>query len=219
MRSISSSSTAIVKGACLRGIESSLIQAHIQATSKNGTSSQGANMIQVRLPQYISITRRARKNYGILHSSVFIQGLHSEALSYTDSFTGQKLAKNQITWFVRKGANISDDTRLPHSFFRRFRKVSPWNATLVICNSDRAPTSLVRTQAGSGNGVEVLCHLTADLSKVPKALFKKKRRFFRKYYEAGYEIAMVIAGGGLRFELVYNNVTYGSVAVQYVNEL
>ena len=169
------------------------------------------------------ITRRARKNYGILHASIFVPGLHSDEQAHYDRFTGQKLARDQITWFVRKGQRVSDEIRLPHKFFRRFRKVTPWTATLVTCQLDDAPKNMLSGAPGAnGRGssqVQVLCHLTANLTAVPTELFTKKRRFFRKYYEADYEIAMVVGGGGLRFELVYKGTTYGTVGAHYVSEL
>lgn len=70
--------TAIVRGAVLKGLETS-------------TTSEKAQIV-----------RRARRSYGVPVNQPFIAGKHLEQDAFTDRHTGQKLARDQISWFIRK---------------------------------------------------------------------------------------------------------------------
>ena len=69
--------TAIVRGAVLKGLE-----------PKQGARTQ--------------IVRRARRWYGVPINAPFIPEKHLEQDAMYDQQTGQKLAKDQISWFIRK---------------------------------------------------------------------------------------------------------------------
>lgn len=70
--------TAIVRGAVLKGLEPRAGEARTE------------------------ITRRARRSYGVPINAPFIDGKHSERDAMVDQQTGQKLAKDQVSWFIRK---------------------------------------------------------------------------------------------------------------------
>jgi hypothetical protein len=70
-------STAIVRGAVIHGME-----------PKAG-------------PQRTEVVRRARRSYGVPTNQPFIEGKHDEKDMYYDAETGHKLARNQISWFIR----------------------------------------------------------------------------------------------------------------------
>ena len=70
-------STAIVRGAVMKGLE-----------PKAG-------------PAKTEVVRRARRSYGVPTNQPFIEGKHLEADMYFDTETGHKLARNQISWFIR----------------------------------------------------------------------------------------------------------------------
>ena len=71
-------STAIVRGAVLRGLE-----------PKDG-------------PAKTSINRRARRSYGVPTNQLFIDGKHLEQDAIIDNVTGRKYARDQIRWVIRK---------------------------------------------------------------------------------------------------------------------
>ena len=71
-------STAIVRGAVMKGLE-----------PKRG-------------PTKTEISRRARRSYGVPTNQAFIEGKHLDVDLCYHSETGQKLAKNQISWFIHK---------------------------------------------------------------------------------------------------------------------
>lgn len=70
-------STAIVRGAVMKGLE-----------PKAG-------------PDKTEVVRRARRSYGVPTNQPFIEGKHLEEDMYYDKETGHKLARNQISWFIR----------------------------------------------------------------------------------------------------------------------
>ena len=71
-------STAIVRGAVLKGLE-----------PRSG-------------PTKTEVVRRARRSYGVPTNQPYIEGKHAELDLYVDRVTGDRLARNQISWFVRK---------------------------------------------------------------------------------------------------------------------
>jgi hypothetical protein len=63
--------------------------------------------------------------------------------AYIDPITGQKMAQGQISWFIRKGEQLSDDRKISRAFKRTFRKYSgPWLDAMVACDLDVPPTRI-----------------------------------------------------------------------------
>lgn len=55
-------------------------------------------------------TVRSRKSicgYGTSHSSEFIEGTHSSAYKYFDSYEGKDMCRNLMTWFVDRVRTLS----------------------------------------------------------------------------------------------------------------
>ena len=73
-------STAIVRGAVIRGLEPS--------TGPSNTQ----------------IVRRARRSYGVPTNQAFIPGKHAEIDMHIEKETSEKLARNQISWIIRKAS-------------------------------------------------------------------------------------------------------------------
>lgn len=70
--------TSIVRGAVMRGLEPRL------GPAKTG------------------IVRKARRSYGVAMKESFIAGKHLEIDAIIDEPSGEKLARNQVSWFIRK---------------------------------------------------------------------------------------------------------------------
>ena len=70
--------TSIVRGALLKGLEPRI----------------GRLKTEVK--------RRARRSYGVAGQQPFITGKHLERDAIIDEHTGQKMARNQVSWFIRK---------------------------------------------------------------------------------------------------------------------
>ncbi|CAG7939634.1 unnamed protein product [Penicillium olsonii] len=61
-----------------------------------------------------------------------------------------------------------------------------------------------------------LCELEADLSKIPVALFdKKKNSKGQTYYRVAFELVLIPSSATLVFELQFNGISYGMVRSRY----
>ncbi|CAF9934329.1 MAG: hypothetical protein HETSPECPRED_009185 [Heterodermia speciosa] len=178
--------TAIVRGAVMKGLE-----------PKEGPKTQ--------------IVRRARRSYGVPVDHPFIEGKHHEQDAMYQSQTGQKLARNQISWFIRKGQVMADDQTFNHRFHRPFRTLTTWRDTLVCCDSDPPPPRMQPP-------VQKLCAITSDLTHIKKsgAGFKRKWRGLKPYYVAEYDIEMGVRNGAqLVFGLKYREQRFGVASVEF----
>ncbi|KAI9759750.1 MAG: hypothetical protein M4579_002135 [Chaenotheca gracillima] len=108
-------STAIVRGAVLKGLE-----------PKTG-------------PSRTEIIRRARRSYGVPTTQIFIDGYHQPQDAFVDSHTGKKMAMNQVSWFIRKNQPVTDEQKFSHKFFRHFTEIKPWRDCLVSSALDIPP--------------------------------------------------------------------------------
>jgi molecular chaperone DnaK (HSP70) len=147
-------STAIVRGAVMKGI----------------------------LPNNVEITRRARRSYGTRASTTFINGFHNEVDAFIDPLTGVKMAKGQITWFLRKGDTITDTQETKCKFIRNFKKVMVWNDELLVCEADIPPRRMEPS-------VQKLCTLRTDLQGLKKSQFRRRWKNWRTYYVAEYDLS------------------------------
>ncbi|EWC45332.1 hypothetical protein DRE_00731 [Drechslerella stenobrocha 248] len=172
-----SAATAIVKGAVIRGLEIHLDASH---------------------PGKTQVERLCRKNYGTVSSQIFVPGKHLDEDAWIDPQTGRKMARNQVSWFIRKGQPLTDERRFSNNFHRNFKHPTPFLDAMVASTSDMPPNRVE-------GDVHVVCRMTSDLSSVPKNLFEKKWKGFRSFYSARYRLDMTIESAEIKFELVYND--------------
>lgn len=67
-------------------------------------------------------------------------------------------------------------------------------------------------------GIDVCnhCELEADLSKIPKELFEKRRNSKGvEFYHVDYQLVLIPTSASLLFELWVNGMSYGSVRARY----
>lgn len=140
--------------------------------------------------------------------SHFIPGRHLEEDAFIDPLTNLKMARNQISWFVYKGAPITDHQKVSQHFHRTFRKTTPWIDTLVTCEDDIPPTRLTPS-------VKILAKMTADMTHMSKRIFDVKYGWFKKIFTCAYQVDMTVSAGGLTFELVYKGVKYAGMTVEF----
>ncbi|KAK6511744.1 hypothetical protein TWF481_000650 [Arthrobotrys musiformis] len=182
---------AVVKGAVIRGID-------LAAPQQVGSIGDPGRAMWVR---------KCRKHYGTLMIAHFIPGQHLEEDAFIDPLTGMKMARNQISWFVYKGAEISDDKKISQQFHRTFRKTTPWVDTIVVCEDDFPPTRMTPR-------IKVLCKLTADMTNQSKRIFDVEYGFMKKIFTCAYRVDMTLRAGYMTFELVYKGISYGAVSVE-----
>lgn len=64
--------------------------------------------------------------------------------------------------------------------------------------------------------VSKLCELEADLSRIPKELFEKRRNSKGKeYYKINYQLVLTPKSASLLFDLEFNGMPYGTVRSRY----
>jgi hypothetical protein len=179
-------STAIVRGAVLKGLE-----------PKTGAG----NVTQV--------ARRARRSYGVPSNQAFIDGKHDEVDLYIDPETGQRLARNQISWFIRKHQIMQDDQVFRHSFKRNFKTLTPWVDVLVSSADDIPPPRW-------DPSVHKHCAITSDLTHLDKKnTFDGGWRKWRRFYTANYELCMGVKNNNLTMALEYKGQRYGVAKVEF----
>ena len=171
--------TAIVRGAVIKGMEP--------------TSG----------PSKSEVLRRARRSYGVPTNRPFIPHVHSAEDAYIDPDSNQRLARNQVSWFIRKNDLVSDEQTFRHSFSRHFRNVDPWVDSLV------SSTAAIPPQRASDPSVHKHCTITSDLTHLPKNMFKRRWRRLVPYYTADYELLLQLRGNELSMALNYAGRDYG----------
>ena len=177
-------STAIVRGAVMKGLE-----------PKNG-------------PQKTEVVRRARRSYGVVINQPFIVGKHLQEDAYHEPETGQTLAKNQVSWFIRRNQEMTDDSTFRHTFVRNFKTLDPWKDCLVSSTKDVAPQ---RWQ----DGVVKHCTVTSDLTSLSKKNFQKRWRRLHHYYTAKYDLVMNVKSSNLTMSLEFKEKRYGVGNIEF----
>ena len=177
-------STAIVRGAVMRGLE-----------PKEG-------------PQKTEVVRRSRRSYGVLINQPFIEGKHHLEDAWREPETGQLLAKNQVSWFIRRNQEMTDESAFKHTFVRNFRKLTPWKDCLVSSTNDVPPQRW-------GEGVVKHCTITSDLCQLSKKNFQRRWKRLHPYYIAKYDLVMNVKSSNLTMSLMFKEVKYGVGDVEF----
>ncbi|KAI7155864.1 actin-like ATPase domain-containing protein [Hortaea werneckii] len=176
--------TAVVRGAVLRGFEG----------------------------QELVLSRKARRHYGVKHSSRFDSSIHSEHLRYWDDLKLCWKADDQMTWFITKGETVRPDKPVFFPFHRKYDRPRDKTVTdyLIVCDQDVAPREY------NDRNTRSICALKTDLGRVPAHHWKDKfNSRGTRYQEIHYMLGMQIQSGGLRFDLRVDGVVYGDVVATF----
>ncbi|PYI00230.1 actin-like ATPase domain-containing protein [Aspergillus sclerotiicarbonarius CBS 121057] len=158
-------------------------------------------------------SRIARRNYGITCNAPYIEGVHSPNDKCWDDLQERYLATDQMEWYIKKFSNLSENQPIRMSFSRGVRITDTdgllFQQKLMFCNSDGAPDR-------RNNETLQLCSLEADLRRIPRGLFKKRRNSQGvEYFKIHFELVLIPTSASLLFELEFNGVSYGSVRSKY----
>lgn len=180
--------SAVVRGAVARGLESG-----------------GSDLIYLR---------KCRRHYGTPASEPFSAFKHTEEDAYIDEHDGEKYAKGQMSWLIKKGDPLlsSQARHAEIELYRTFDATDSrvFKARLVACDADVAPR---RYADDSAYNVTIL---SADLSSVPESKFQVARSGpqGKPYFIANFKINISLTSN-LKFWLTFNGQEYGSVTTQY----
>lgn len=155
--------------------------------------------------------RRCRRHYGTELLKHFDPVIHSELDAMISTFSGLKMAKNQISWIINRGDNTDSNKRFRLSCVTSFNRGEKLIHTtqLVACDSDEAPANLRDKE------VYDLCLLTADLSEVPEREFDECQIGSNTFLRAEFSIEMTFLPADIRFETWFKGKCYGAVRTRY----
>lgn len=174
--------SAVSRGAVLRGLEGSLVT-----------------------------NRRCRRNYGTRINTVFDPTIHHEEDAFYSTDTGMKMARNQVSWIVEKGADTDSNTRFQLKCGTTFQKGEKLRrgATLVASDLDVAPHSY------RDRSVHDLCFLMADLSMVKEDQFDEVNINGQACLSAEFVIEMAFESAEIKFQLYFKDKCYGQVKTTF----
>ncbi|EPS43230.1 hypothetical protein H072_2762 [Dactylellina haptotyla CBS 200.50] len=150
--------------------------------------------------------RRCRRHYGTELLKHFDPMVHSEVDAMISTFSGLKMAKNQISWIINRGDNTDSNKRFRLSCVTSFNRGEKLIHTtqLVACDSDEAAANLRDKE------VYDLCLLTADLSEVPEREFDECQIGSNTFLRAEFSIEMTFLPADIRFETWFKGKCYGA---------
>lgn len=163
------------------------------------------------------LSRQARRHYGVLINEVYDASKHSLKNKYWDVFDEVYRARNQNFWYTKKGDDLLTDQ--PTLF--RFVEVWAYEDPIpeYTCDSIIISDAAVASQEFDWSLVpemRVLCRLNANLSKVPRSLYRDhiNSRGIR-YRSLEYEIGMTVKSGCIIWDLRVNGVVHGEVQADF----
>ena len=120
-----------------------------------------------------------------------------------------------MTWYIYQGEDLSRSQRIPFPFYRSL-DAPLTSSALVFTDELIACESLLAAKYPKEGVTKVNCVLTADLSGVDRALFRKKTSLEGKeYFEVHYSLVVTIMPAVMRFSLEVEGKEMGSVEAKY----
>ncbi|KAI5853264.1 hypothetical protein DFP73DRAFT_603959 [Morchella snyderi] len=178
--------TAVVSGACQRGLE-------------------GGSMVKNQL---------ARRSYGVLcvmkhNGTIGAKGQRKNV--FVDPMTGELKIDNRVSWFIKKGDIISEEKAVTYPFY--FTLGMEHNLfvenTLLACEMDNFPKNAKNPH------VFTVCKLKTNLNVVPRELLDKRNaENGQAYYHIQFNLSMKIQNA-LIFAFEFKGKTYSSVEAKF----
>ncbi|KAL8797968.1 MAG: hypothetical protein Q9182_007072 [Xanthomendoza sp. 2 TL-2023] len=182
-----------------------------------GALMKGLSVMEPTTARVKVASRSARNHYGTERMTKYDAMKHSKRPNYWDAYDGEYKV-NDMDWFIKKGDPVNEEK----SFKRQYHKVWPiaegHNKAVSqdLLMSQDADNTGAPTYKDSGD-VRYLARLTADLSCIPaNDLAQKTGKDGRQYYSVHYDIEMTYYSAHTKYAMVYKNVRYDSVTVEYV---
>ncbi|KAI5253810.1 hypothetical protein E4T42_02780 [Aureobasidium subglaciale] len=143
------------------------------------------------LEDKLVLSRKARRHYGIVCSEAFDAAKHSRRDRYIDNVTKETIARNQMSWHVKKGQDMPTKTPITLPFCRTIAVGDdiPNNHAVEIMFNDRE----IAPQGYSiATGTHKLCQIDANFRKIPRKFFKKKTKNAVSYRRLDFEIGVLL---------------------------
>ncbi|KAH0552831.1 hypothetical protein GP486_006967 [Trichoglossum hirsutum] len=154
---------------------------------------------------------RCRRSYGISVSQPWSSFKHSLEDEYDDPFDGEKKAKNQMVWLIKKGDAIlsSQPKHASIRLCRRFGVKDPrvFRTSLVVSDEDEAPQRYAK--------IDPAIHY--DFTDIPEASFKSIRAGTRgtPYFCAFFRIEITLEAK-VKCRVMFDDQERGFEEINYV---
>lgn len=169
-----------------------------------------------RLPQEaVVVSNCVERHYGVTARSVLDEFRDKGQKKHWDQW--EELYRCDImTWYLHKNDSIERERKVEFPFYLKL-PINPslsdyqWEAELMMCSSDEAPTHPNST-------VKRNCLLAVDLSNIPKDQFRTKTRPSDglEYLSIGFKLLVKIEGGArMAFSFESGGKEYASVDANY----
>lgn len=182
--------TAIARGALIRGLEGSAVT-----------------------------ERRVPLHYGCSASIPYIPGLGPEAARRMtlDWLTGQRMIDGHLSWYMHKNDALTESFSGSHKFYVNIpASFSPsdliYRCSLLHCEEDTPP----EFEWENEKAIEKTCTLLANLGDIPTSkMHKCHNAAGGVYYKIYFDLKMTVVDEVIKFELVFEGQTYGSVTTKF----
>ncbi|KAI8655978.1 hypothetical protein NCS55_01251700 [Fusarium keratoplasticum] len=186
--------TAICRGAVYKGFIS-------------GTASSNR---ECRIPiQVTSTISRAR--YGMSHAVPFDPKLHLQQDKIWNETAHEWMADNQVTWYLKKGENVSTKDPVSHPFWNMYKTTNSFDGTSQVticqCHEDTPPT---RENSTVERWATIKCSVNVPFRDLED--YRNKAGIRVKKLE--FHVEMVPSGASIEFAVVVNGKKVGQSQFQ-----
>ncbi|KAJ5787881.1 hypothetical protein N7457_002871 [Penicillium paradoxum] len=158
------------------------------------------------------VSRISRCNYGISSQIPYDPTKHNDNSEFLWCPYEEKWkVLGAMNWYIKKNQTLAEGEPVRMNFYRTvgIRGSLSFNTPLMFCQKAIAPEM-------EDSSVTTLCEMVADLSRIPRELFTKKRNSKGvEYYHISYDLVLTPTSASLLFDLEFNGISYGSVRSRY----
>ncbi|KAI5209900.1 hypothetical protein E4T39_00616 [Aureobasidium subglaciale] len=177
--------TAVVRGAVISGLEKDLM-----------------------------VSRKARRNYGVVISCTHDADLHSLKNKYWCSVFSESRASSQIKWCIETGQNMPANEPVLFHFSHTW-DLDHGYPTSVCPNIIVSDLPEAADEFEKSFETRTLCRLMTYLKDVPRKHIKVRTKKGTKHRRLNYVIGLQVASGSLEFDLRVDGIVYGKVKADY----
>ncbi|KAJ5116878.1 hypothetical protein N7456_001226 [Penicillium angulare] len=111
---------------------------------------------------------------------------------------------------MSQGDSISENEPIQLDFYR-----AVWPGSSLVFH-DKLMICIKDPRFKDPESVGKLCEVVSDLSKVPPALFEKRKNSSgQEYYRIWYKLVLTPCSASLLFDVEFNGMSYGTARANY----
>ncbi|EEU48642.1 uncharacterized protein NECHADRAFT_90172 [Fusarium vanettenii 77-13-4] len=152
--------------------------------------------------------RIARMSYGICHNSSFDDLKHLQTDKYWCDKERKYLAKNQMTWFLKEGDDITSRRPVRYPFYRLLSESVGYVREDIHCSASYPAPSR------NDHTVERMCQIKWNRHIRVESLPKYTNPIGEVYHELNYTVEMACEDGTVDFVVYHDGVRVGAQSVE-----